>query len=291
MSVLDTVVVTTLPNAAISKQISPKAFLARINVAKAALLADIAAGCRVIALCEPSMLPHFSDVCSRIHTWDEAVADKAFQVNIINRRVLFLEDPGSENTTMGHGRRLIIKLATHMFPYTLGDKFLSFLSPAIVWREPEKDIAQFIYAICEPLVTGEADIVIPRRKSLASYPQFSQYWEATGSMMASYIIGGQPQDYWVGPRAFNLATAKYFLQYPGQQTGLPDWHDCIFGPIVDAVADGRRVAGVEIDFEYPPEQRDAEEYDAATMTKRMAVMRKLLEAIAKRKEWNLARQK
>ncbi len=287
MSFCDGVVVTTLPNLAISRQVSPEAFKARTNVAKAAMISDISAGHRLIALCERSMLPHFSDVCNRIHNWDDAMADNDFQRNKKDRRVLFLEDPGSENTTMGHGRRLIIELATHMFPLTLGDEDIT---PVIIWREPEKDIAKFIGAICEPIVSNIADIVIPRRKSLASYPKFSQAWESTGSMMASYIIGGEPQDYWVGPRAFHLAAAKYFLNYPGEQTDLPDWHDCIFGPIVDAVADGKRVAGVEIDFEYPEEQRLAEENDGETMKKRMQVMLKLLGAIVARKQWRMSRQ-
>jgi hypothetical protein len=79
------------------------------------------------------------------------------------------------------------------------------------------------------------------------------------------------------------------LKYPGDQQGLPDGHDSIFCPLIDAAFDGLAISGVEIDFTYPPEQRDAEEHDAATMIKRMKVMMLLTKAMAEREEWNLER--
>lgn len=251
-------VVTTLPNSAIAKQISQEAMQARIDVARAALAADINAGYRVVALCESEMVSSFDDLLD-----DESQ---------------LIPDPGMSKS-MGYGRRLVINTALQICR-----KRRQF-GNIIVWREPEKNLAPFIPAIIRPILDDNAHIVVPRRKSLASYPTFSQYWEATGSYIASQVIGGEPQDYWVGPRAMTMHAAQYFVQYPGAQEGLPDRHDSIFGPIIDAVHHGLKVAGVDIDFEYPKAQRDAEENDPKTMTKRMQVMHELTKAMYDRRRW------
>jgi hypothetical protein len=249
-------IVTTLPNSALARQVSNEVFQARINVSKEALLADLEAGYKVVALLEPAMKDNFSLPP--------------------NPNLKFVDDIDSANTPMGVGRRKVIAQAIKWSSLTALAPFV------IVWREPEKNLAKFVPDLVRPIQDGDCDIVIPRRKSLKSYPSFSQDWEIVGNLIASTFIGGKPQDYWVGPRAFNIKAAQYFLDYPGEQKGLPDLHDSIFCPLIDASLEGLKVSGVEIDFEYPKEQREAEENDTETMKKRMKTMRILLQAMRDR---------
>ena len=253
-------VVTTLPNQAIMTQISSQAFQARVNVAKAAARADVEAGLVVFALCEEELLTLYNGLDG----------------------VVFVKDTGTLTTSMGVGRRMVIQAAADLIN---ANKDCG-VTPVIFWREPEKTMAPFVADIVRPIQDGEADIVIPRRASLESYPTFSQEWEATGSLVNSLIVGGEPRDYWFGPRAFSAEMAKYFLAYPGEQH-LPDWHDCIAGPVLDAAMAGVRIGEVTVDFHYPKEQMEAEERDLGTIFKRMKVMRVLLQALADRREWNL----
>lgn len=263
MSPITTVnVATTLPNSAIKAQIGPEAFAARVAVTMKALEADFNLGLQVHALCDEGM---FELVTKTLRPTSR----------------LFVPVQEDASKSMGHGRRQSVESALKSFLETHS----SSKKHIILWREPEKDMARHVEPLVIPIEDDEADIVIPRRKNLYSYSTFSQYWEATGSTMASHIIGGIPQDYWVGPRAFTVQAAEYFLNYPGSQTGLPDRHDSIFGPLVDAAYAGLRITGVEIDFQYPQEQRDAEENDIKTANKRMEVMWQIFLAMLARKQW------
>jgi hypothetical protein len=249
------IVVTTFPNADVRKKIGAKAFDARVEAAL-----TMANNCKqahylLLALCDKMMFRTFCDSGAKL----------------ILGTALWI----------GLGRRQIIGEADLIHEQERGIK----QTPVTLWTEEKPGLIQHIPAIVAPIQAGQANIVIPRRKSLASYPTFSQHWEAVGSQVTSMFVGGKPQDYWFGPRALSMAAVRIFLDYPGKQSGLPDEHDSIFCPLIDAAQIGLTIADVEVDFQYSTIQREAEENDAATMNKRMETMRKLFESMQKRKQW------
>jgi hypothetical protein len=256
MALSSTIIVTTFPNAAIAKQIGDKAMEARIQVAYEAALADHLAGYPLVALCEPEMRSFFRETGA-----------------ILLRPEV--DEP------MGPGRRQIIRRAVEL----IGNPAQYQTNPAIVWREPEKNIARFVTDLVRPIQTGEAELVIMNRRSLESYPSWSQHWEKLGSATCSKIMGGKPQDHYSGPKAMSLLGAGYFLRYPGEQKDAPDWHDCVGCPPIDMAMDGVKITGITVDFEYPAAQREAEEDDLVTMEKRMKVQYVLFNAMLARRRW------
>lgn len=256
------VVVTTFPNASIASQIGKKAMEARLEVAHQAALADSLAGYPLVGLCEPDMKSVF----------------KSTGAILVRPEV---PEP------MGPGRRQVIQHGVDI----IGDPKQYSVRPAILWREPEKDIAEFVSELVNPIQKGEADISIMNRLSLSSYPSWGQHWERLGTATSAKIIGVPGPDYYSGPRAMSVLAAGYFLRYPGEQKGLPDWHDSIGCPVIDAAFDGLRITGVEVDFQYPTLQRDAEEDDLATIEKRMKVQFVLFNSMLARRRWLEARRK
>jgi hypothetical protein len=255
---------TTLPNNALGNLVLEKTFEVRVAESLKALEADFTHGFQVHALCDGRMF--------------ELVTKTLKPSN------LFIAIPEDPKKSMLYGRQQVIASASGLRCSPLVGN-LDFCRRITFWREPEKTMAQFVSDIVEPIESGDADIVIPRRKSLDPYPTFSQSWERIISKMASRIIGGEPQDYCFGPRAFTVPAAEYFLNYPGPQTGLSDRHASIFCPLQDAKHAGLRIVGVEVDFQYPKEQRDAEENDIQTINKRIRVLEELYDTMYARQQW------
>ena len=79
---------------------------------------------------------------------------------------------------LGNGRRQVIRKA-----YEEGYE-------AIAWIEPEKySLVQEIRKTAMPILKGEADLVIPQRKSLLSYPDFQQHAENFGNCFWRTLTG------------------------------------------------------------------------------------------------------
>ena len=245
-------IVTTLPNSVVRKQIGKKAFDARVEVSYNAGLADYKAGYRLVALCEKQMQPTF-----------------------VSMNASLIEPIGNG---MGSGRRLVIETAWRSLAYNTK-------RGAILWREPEKDLSTHTKDLLSPILSGKADITILNRHSLDNYPTFSKEWEVLGSKLCSDIIGVEA-DYYSGPRGLSLPAAYQFLLYPTVGLGQvqPDLHDSIFCPLLNCVQLGMKIQGVNIKFEYPTSQRDAEENDIQTIQKRMRVMRLLYESMTSHKQ-------
>jgi len=72
-------------------------------------------------------------------------------------------------------------------------------------------------------------------------------------------LTGHDLDVWFGPRVFRREMARYFLDYDGNKEGYGDLWDSTFIPVMDAITDGKKVKGVNLDFTYPPEQTAFEE--------------------------------
>lgn len=155
---------------------------------------------------------------------------------------------------------------------------------AVVWTEPEKkDLIKSISQIVMPIVVGEADIVLPRRKSLLSYPSWQQPWEETGNKMCGKIFG-KDFDFFFGPRALNKKALDCFIEYPTGETVTDKW-DGIFSPLLDAQAAGLRFAEVAVDFSYPAQQSQEEENDRSILVRRTHGLDVIVTEFFKRKEY------
>ena len=154
---------------------------------------------------------------------------------------------------------------------------LALRAEVIVWTEPEKyPLVRDLDRVVAPIQEDRADLVIPQRWSLESYPPLQQLAEKFGNAFFNQLIGFNGMDPWFGPRAMNQDAARYFLDYPGT---YGDKWDSIFVPLVRARAAGLRLASVEVDYIHPPEQT-AEEEESTSMTyKRYMQLANLIPAL------------
>lgn len=169
-----------------------------------------------------------------------------------------------EKSSMGRSRRLAIGEA-----YNSGREI-------IVWMEPEKaSFVDYIVKSIEPLVKEEADMVIPKRTSLKSYPLAQQYAEPFGNLFFKQLTG-KDLDVWFGPRIFRKDIAHYFLDYEGEYGDL--W-EAIFVPILDAVIAEEKVIGIDVDYIHPQEQKYIEEHDLRFYRKRLDQLDNIVNAL------------
>ncbi|MEK7629876.1 MAG: hypothetical protein AAB432_00635 [Patescibacteria group bacterium] len=151
-------------------------------------------------------------------------------------------------------RRLAFELAA--------DEKKKQLISAIIWSEPEKvQIIKYIPEIIAPIITGQADVVIPSRseKAWRSYPSFQQKTEKLINFTYCELTGilADPS---FGPEAYSPDASQVFVDCFSKNYGqkLPSPYLQAIAPI-EAFARGLRVSAVYIDFEYPPEQKTEEE--------------------------------
>jgi len=162
---------------------------------------------------------------------------------------------------MGNSRRQAIQAA-----FYLGTEI-------IAWTEPEKvDYIRFIQSTAEPILEGRADIIIPRRKSLESYPLFQQLTEEVGNVVWERLTKTD-LDMWFGPRTWRRELTNYFLDYEG------DSWDSIFIPVMNAIIDRKNVSEVTVNYKHPPEQRDIEDNNPEFYLKRADQLKTLTELL------------
>lgn len=164
---------------------------------------------------------------------------------------------------MGESRRQAIKEA-----YNTGKEI-------IAWIEPEKsDYIKEVTKTAIPIINGEANIVVPKRRSLESYPLLQQYSEKLGNLFWKNITGTN-LDIWSGPRTWKREMSRYFLEYKG---GYGDKWDSIFIPVMNAILDGLKVLSVEVNYEHPKKQTEIEEGNLEFDKKRLEQLTTLISA-------------
>ena len=135
---------------------------------------------------------------------------------------------------------------------------------AIVITEPEKiDLLTHLVKAAEPVLKDYADIVIPKRNSLASYPTAQQYAEPLGNAFFKELTN-LDLDIWFGPQIWKREHVHYFFEYDG--TDIEDWQ---YFPILKAIKEGKKIVSVNIDYTHPKEQTEIEEHDLAFYKKRI----------------------
>lgn len=154
----------------------------------------------------------------------------------------------------------------------------------LVYTEIEKDtLIEALPAVTAPFLDGRAQMVVPERRSMQTYPEFQRESEKLLNKLISATTGVS-LDYAFGPRIFRRADASYFLNYDGR---YGDSWDSIFIPVLRAIASGMKVVGVPVDYINPPEQTLAEEQQPEIMLKRAQQLYSIGDAVAQ--EWQLIR--
>ena len=145
----------------------------------------------------------------------------------------------------------------------------------IVWLEPEKHtFVPLIDEVCAPFEEDpDLDLIIPRRRSLESYPPMQQLTEELGRE-GFRLATGCAFDSWFGPQAFRARVASYYLNYAGP----PDLWDSIHVPAAQIIKAGHKVEEVVVDYQHPPEQ--LEENTLESYQKRVHQLATLSNALA-----------
>lgn len=158
------------------------------------------------------------------------------------QRIIHLDE-----ATMGSSRRFILKkaLADHCKDQKL----------MIVWMEPEKhSFVLFIPEIVAFMIESSADLVIPCRKSMKSYPYLQQLNEPLGNEIFR-IITGVNLDIYFGPQVFRASMAKHYLNHTGN---LWDATHC---PVIDILDKGCKVREYQVNYQHPQEQKTEETWE------------------------------
>jgi hypothetical protein len=135
-----------------------------------------------------------------------------------------------------------------------------------IWTEPEKtDLIRHIPRLIDPVLRDNADIIVPKRsaKSLASYPAFQVKSELEANAVFAEVTGLE-LDVMFGPVVFADSQIRRFATCDPARYGATDT-DIQQIALIEAIAEGKTVESVEIDFFYPSVQRAEEEEAKDTM--------------------------
>ncbi|MDO8500060.1 MAG: hypothetical protein Q7S66_05425 [bacterium] len=150
----------------------------------------------------------------------------------------------------------------------------------VIWMEPEKHtLIPELYKTVEPIFRKEADLVIPKRMSLASYPKEQELAELMGNL-AFYYITKHGLDPWFGPRVANQRALQFFLEYKGD---YGDRWDSIFIPVLRAITAKLKVVNIEVSYAHPTEQATEESGDIPFLIKRIEQLLNIVPAL--KTEW------
>ncbi len=168
-------------------------------------------------------------------------------------------DSESKRKTMGEDRREALRAAMRL----AGEKKMK--QPCFLWTEPEKDnlISDENLSAMVSEINHGSNIVVPARKEMAlsTLPKNQRWFEQRANKRSLEVIkavlGKKHQellDLWFGPKMFDRIGAEYFANYnkDGNRTDL--W-DAVSVPVLEAIKEGKKVAGMPVDYEYSGSQR------------------------------------
>ncbi len=79
-------------------------------------------------------------------------------------------------------------------------------------------------------------------------------------------------------RKWRKELSDYFLNYNGE---YGDKWDSIFIPVMNAIFDGKRVSGVEVEYTHPHKQTEMEEHNLTFYRKRVEQLENLMTSLEK----------
>ena len=157
---------------------------------------------------------------------------------------------------MGKGRRQAVKIA-----YESRKEIIALMEP-----EKVSYVSEIINTV-KPIIDGKAELVIPKRKSLISYPVVQQHSEALVNFFVKELTG-LILDISFGPRTFKRELSNYFLNYSGE---YGDTWDSIFIPVLNAIHDKKSILSLDVNYIHPKEQTEFEEHDIKFFKKRVSL--------------------
>lgn len=176
----------------------------------------------------------------------------------------------------------------------------------IATTEPEKVsiIADCLKIASEPVLKGEADIVIPKRteKSMETYPAHQAKQEKKSNKIYNAILRSRgllkkddpDLDFWGGTRVYaNRPEVRDLFKLkrefkPGnteldKKVRMEMYSNPLFHPIVDALYKGLKVKSVEVPYVHPAKQTYLEagnkEFDQKRHTQRRTIVSELVHLI------------
>lgn len=156
----------------------------------------------------------------------------------------------------------------------------------IAWLEPEKYTLVPLLGPCvSPVLSGEAEVVIPRRRNLDGYPQYQHWSELRANWELGNITKRFDIDFYIGPRIMNRKSAQRMAAYQPKHPDGDNW-EILFVPLVPLLAEGVSIMSVIVDYVHPVEQlieddesmrskRDKQRIDLVSAVQREAVRLKL----------------
>ncbi len=128
----------------------------------------------------------------------------------------------------------------------------------VVWLEPEKyPIVPLLYPCVEHVLSRNFDVVIPRRRSLDSYPAYQAFSELRANWELGNILDRHDLDYYIGPRIMNRDAAAIMARYDGKIDGKQTYGDnweILFIPLIEMLQLDMWLGSVIVDYIHPKEQ-------------------------------------
>jgi hypothetical protein len=174
---------------------------------------------------------------------------------------------------------------------------------AICWLEPEKVsiISDCLPKLVEPILLGQADVVIPKRKDeefQETYPDYQVKYERDSNRLWNDMLrkfgimdsSDQDLDVWFGPRVFKnspeiiqtfITKYKYEkiqeLSNLSQDVYKPNrYSNATFFPVIVALYNGLRVESVEVPYRHPIGQTKIEQDNEEFRKKRADQQREII---------------
>lgn len=148
---------------------------------------------------------------------------------------------------------------------------------AICWIEPEKHpLIPFLWSCIKPVLSCEADVVLPRRTSMRGYPPYQAQSERIGNEAIAKLTGRPDLDFFFGPRILSRTAAMVMAGYDGNcgQNRYGDNWEILFVPVLNLLHFGSTILSVPVDYVHPPEQsgEDGVEMRAKRDTQRQVLV-------------------
>jgi hypothetical protein len=224
-------------------------------------------------------------------------ASPAFSQKLGGFEILtFQEEKGGMSTGRQQGFReaSLLKYTDHT-----KQKFVE----AICWLEPEKIsiISDCLPKAIEPILLGQADVVIPKRSNNEfeeTYPDYQVKYERDGNrlwngMLRKFGILGHDQedlDVWFGPRMFRNTpeiTQIFLTKYKYEKSQDTSksfqnaykpsrYSNATFFPVIVALFEKLRVISVEVPYRHPSNQTKIEKDSDGFRKKRADQQREII---------------
>jgi hypothetical protein len=133
---------------------------------------------------------------------------------------------------------------------------------AVLADEAEKDLAEFVPVMLQPILNQKVQIVVPERtyEGWNSYPEFQRDSEREANREFAHVTG-ELYDIFFGPVMFipSSVVAGYFLAPEWSRLGYPNTYTQHLSVLQAIFSKKIRIQSVRIEFRYPEIQKEEEE--------------------------------